>query len=55
MKISVAHINHGLDGVGVGVRGCCSILTLELGALVDYFFNGLVYAMSEETSMHEQL
>ena len=57
MKISVAHICHGCDGVGVGVRGAVAFLTLELGAdftLADYF-DGLVDARPEEASMHEQL
>ena len=54
VKMSVAHICHGWDGVGVGV----SILALELGAgliLMNNFFNGFVYARSEDASMHEQL
>ena len=39
-------------------EGCCSILSLELGAsftLVNNFFNGFVYTRPEHTSMHEQL
>ena len=43
---------------GCRCEGCCSILTLELCAgftLADYFFNGLVNAGPEETSMCEQL
>ena len=43
---------------GCRCEGCCSILTLELGAgftLADYFFDGLVDARPEETSMGKQL
>ena len=56
MKISVAHICHWHDGVGIGVRG--TVLTLEPCAgftLVDYFFDGFVDARPEETSMCKQL
>ena len=58
MKISVAHIYHGCDGVGVGVRDAAAFLALELGAgftLADYFFNGLVDAGPEETYTCKQL
>ena len=44
--------------MGVGVRGAAAFLALEPGAgftLADYFFDGLVDAGPEETSMCEQL
>ena len=52
------HICHGWDGVGVGVKGCCSILGLEPGVdltLMNNFFNGFVDIRPEDTSMCEQL
>ena len=55
--MSVAHICHGQDRVGVG-EGYCSILGLEPVAgltLVNNFFDGFAYARPEDASMHEQL
>ena len=56
--MSVAHICHGQDGVGIGSEGCCSILGLEPGAgltLLNCFFYGLVDAWAEDTSTSKQL